>query len=181
MLETSPLLSNRYKRISSSNRPPSPSSSTTTNLTKSRRKSSITFLLALTAISAVVTYYYDTNLAPYEQVAKDGTTRFVPVNEDFLASVKLGSTVDEYGYRLSDEQRALARSMNVEKRVSYCYECCACAVLCVCVRVVCSYHVFIYYYDYANHTLPIQINTDHGNDQRCMARMHGPTYASRCM
>ena len=117
MLETSPLLSNRYKRITSSNRPPSPSSSTT-NLTKRRRKSSITFLLALTAISAVVTYYYDTNLAPYEQeVAKDGTTRFVPVNEDFLTSVKEGSTVDEYGYRLSDEQRALARSMNVEKRV----------------------------------------------------------------
>ena len=138
MLETSPLLSNRYKRISS-NRPPSPSSSTTTNLTKSRRKSSITFLLALTAISAVVTYYYDTNLAPYEQVAKDGTTRFVPVNEDFLTSVKLGSTVDEvYGYRLSDEQRALARSMNVEKRVSYIvYVLCLCRVVCVC-DVVCS-------------------------------------------
>ena len=130
MLETSPLLSNRYKRISSSNRPPSPSSSSNSGWgrdTKSRRKSSITFLLALTAISAVVTYYYDTNLAPYEQVAKDGTTRFA-VNEDFLTSVKLGSTVDEYGYRLSDEQRALARSMNVEKRVSYCIVCC---VLCV--------------------------------------------------
>jgi len=130
MLETSPLLSNRYKRISS-NRPPSPNSSTNSGWgrdTKSRRKSSITFLLALTAISAIVTYYYDTNLAPYEQVAKDGTTRFA-VNEDFLTSVKLGSTVDEvYGYRLSDEQRALARTMNVEKRVSYCVVCC---VLCV--------------------------------------------------
>ena len=148
MLETSPLLSNRYKRISSSNRPPSPSSSTTTNLTKSRRKSSITFLLALTAISAVVTYYYDTNLAPYEQVAKDGTTRFVPVNEDFLASVKLGSTVDEYGYRLSDEQRALARSMNVEKRVSYWYDVVlvpCCGEVCVsCIHIMCSY----IYYDY---------------------------------
>lgn len=131
MLETSPLLSNRYKRISSSNRPPSPNSSTNSGWgrdTKSRRKSSITFLLALTAISAVVTYYYDTNLAPYEQeVAKDGTTRFA-VNEDFLTSIKLGSTVDEYGYRLSDEQRALARSMNVEKRVSYCVVCLVCFV-----------------------------------------------------
>ena len=144
MLETSPLLSNRYKRISSSNRPPSPSSSTTTNLTKSRRKSSITFLLALTAISAVVTYYYDTNLAPYEQVAKDGSTRFA-VNEDFLTSVKLGSTVDEYGYRLSDEQRALARTMNVEKRVSYCMMLCVCrVVVCACrPMTMCSYHVFI--------------------------------------
>lgn len=146
MLETSPLLSNRYKRITSSNRPPSPSSSTTTNLTKSRRKSSITFLLALTAISAVVTYYYDTNLAPYEQVAKDGSTRFA-VNEDFLASVKLGSTVDEYGYRLSDEQRALARSMNVEKRVSLLYDvvlvpCCGVCVSCVHISCV---HI---YYDY---------------------------------
>ena len=113
MLETSPLLSNRYKRISSSsNRPPS---SSTTNLTKSRRKSSITFLLGLTAISAIVTYYYDSNLAPY--AATDSPHGF-SVNQDFLTSVKLGSTVDEYGYRLSDEQRALARSMNVEKRVS---------------------------------------------------------------
>ena len=112
MLETSPLLSNRYKRISSSsNRPPS---SSTTNLTKSRRKSSITFLLALTAISAVVTYYYDTNLAPYATDSPHGFS----VNQDFLTSVKEGSTVDEYGYRLSDEQRALARTMNVEKRVS---------------------------------------------------------------
>ena len=74
----------------------------------------------------MVTYYYDSNLAPY---ATDSSPHGFSVNQDFLASVKEGSTVDEvYGCRLSDEQRALARSMNVEKRVSYYVVCC---VLCV--------------------------------------------------
>ena len=134
MLETSPLLSNRYKRISSS-RPPSPS--TTVGGVINRRKSSITFLLALTAISAIVTYYYDSNLALPYSTLDDGSNGF-SVNQDFLTSVKEGSTVDEYGYRLSDEQRSLARSMNVEKRVSnVCVVCCR-------PMTMCSYHVISY-------------------------------------
>ena len=170
MLETSPLLSNRYKRISS--RPPSPSSTGVVN----RRKSSITFLLALTAISAIVTYYYDSNLAPYSTL-DDGSNMGFSVNQDFLTSVKEGSIVDEYGYRLSEEQRSLARSMNVEKRVS-CFIVYV-GVLCVsdCRHIMCSYK-------FLSNTQPLlspPTNIDHGNDQNSMARMHGPTYASRCM
>ena len=140
MLETSPLLSNRYKRITSLSGRPTPSSSSTNDCSNRRRKSSITFLLALTAISAIVTYYYDTNLAPY--AATDSPHGF-SVNEDFLTSVKQGSTVDAtYGYMISDEQRSLARQMNIEKRVSF-----TCNVVelllyvVVCRLTICSYHV----------------------------------------
>ena len=113
MLETSPLLSNRYKRVEggSSNG----NFINNKNGNNSRRRSSLRFLFFLTVISAIVTYFYDANLAPYNNTA-DGP---VQINQDILRATIAGSTVnEEYGYMLSDEQRALARSMNIEKRVS---------------------------------------------------------------
>ena len=113
MLETSPLLSNRYKRVEggSSNG----NSINNKNNNNSRRQSSLRFLFFLTVISAIVTYFYDANLAPYNSA--DGPP--VQINQDILRATIAGSTVnEENGYTLSDEQRALARSMNIEKRVS---------------------------------------------------------------
>lgn len=115
MLETSPLLSNRYKRVEggSSNG----NSINNKNNNNSRRQSSLRFLFFLTVISAIVTYFYDANLAPYNSADSP-----IQINQDILRATIAGSTVnEEYGYTLSDEQRALARSMNIEKRVSKLY------------------------------------------------------------
>ena len=71
----------------------------------------------LSVISAIVTYFYDANLAPYNTADSP-----IQINQDILRATIAGSTVnEENGYTLSDEQRALARSMNIEKRVSVYY------------------------------------------------------------
>jgi len=112
MLET-PLLSNRYKRVEGGS-----GNGNLINNKNSRRQSSLRFLFFLTVISAIVTYFYDANLAPYNSA--DGP--IVQINQDILRATIAGSTVnEENGYTLSDEQRALARSMNIEKRVSIYY------------------------------------------------------------
>ena len=129
MLETSPLLSNRYKRVEGGgNGNSSGNSINNKNNNNSRRQSSLRFLFFLTVISAIVTYFYDANLAPYNSADSP-----IQINQDILRATIAGSTVnEEYGYTLSDEQRALARSMNIEKRVSklYYYEYLLCVGLC---------------------------------------------------
>lgn len=107
MLET-PLLSNRYKRVEGGG------SGNSMQHNNSRRQSSLRFLFFLTVISAIVTYFYDANLAPYNSADSP-----IQIDQDILRATVAGSTVnEENGYILSDEQRALARSMNIEKRVS---------------------------------------------------------------
>ena len=110
MLET-PLLSNRYKRVEGGG---NGNSMQHNNNSNSRRQSSLRFLFFLTVISAIVTYFYDANLAPYNSADSP-----IQIDQDILRATVAGSTVnEENGYILSDEQRALARSMNIEKRVS---------------------------------------------------------------
>ena len=118
MLETSPLLGgSHYNRING----------TLNNNGRSgtRRKSSLQFLLFLTVLSAIVTYIYDENLSSYnnigeeeEQSSRVGSS----INPDALRAASVGSTVDAtYGYMISNEQRELAWTLNVEKRVSIVY------------------------------------------------------------
>lgn len=116
MLETSPLLSNRYKRVEGGSSNGNFINNKNSN-NNSRRQSSLRFLFFLTVISAIVTYFYDANLAPYNTADSP-----IQINQDILRATIAGSTVnEENGYTLSDEQRALARSMNIEKRVSIYY------------------------------------------------------------
>jgi len=116
MLETSPLLGGgRYNRING----------TLNNNGRSgtRRKSSLQFLLFLTVLSAIVTYIYDENLSSYSNINEEeqqSSSRVgSSINPDALRAASAGSTVDAtYGYMVSNEQRELARTLNVEKRVS---------------------------------------------------------------
>ena len=120
MLETSPLLGgSHYNRING----------TLNNNGRTRRKSSLQFLLFLTVLSAIVTYIYDENLSSYNNIGEEeqqSSSRVgSSINPDALRAASAGSTVDAtYGYMISNEQRELARTLNVEKRVSIClYSC----------------------------------------------------------
>lgn len=117
MLETSPLLGGgRYNRING----------TLNNTGRgTRRKSSLQFLLFLTVLSAIVTYIYDENLSSYSNINEEeqqSSRVGSSINPDALRAASAGSTVDAtYGYMISNEQRELARTLNVEKRVSIVY------------------------------------------------------------
>ena len=113
MLETSPLLGgSHYNRING----------TLNNNGRTRRKSSLQFLLFLTVLSAIVTYIYDENLSSYSNINEEeqqSSRVGSSINPDTLRAASAGSTVDAtYGYMISNEQRELARTLNVEKRVS---------------------------------------------------------------
>ena len=118
MLETSPLLggghrwnNNRFNRLSFNNN----NNNINGGGRKQRRQSSLKFLFFLTVLSAIVTYFYDDYLAPYNTVDDSQPI----IDQDRLRTASVGSVVDEtHGYILSDEQRKLARTMNMEKRVS---------------------------------------------------------------
>ena len=118
MLETSPLLGgSHYNRING----------TLNNNGRSgtRRKSSLQFLLFLTVLSAIVTYIYDENLSSYSNINEEeqqSSRVGSSINPDALRAASAGSKVDAtYGYMISNEQRELARTLNVEKRVSIVY------------------------------------------------------------
>ena len=113
MLETSPLLGgSHYNRING----------TLNNNGRTRRKSSLQFLLFLTVLSAIVTYIYDENLSSYSNINEEeqqSSRVGSSINPDTLRAASAGSTVDAtHGYMISNEQRELARTLNVEKRVS---------------------------------------------------------------
>ena len=123
MLETSPLLggghrwnNNRFNRLSFNNNSNNINGGGRNQ--QRRRQSSLKFLFFLTILSAIVTYFYDDYLAPYNTVDDSQPI----IDQDRLRTASVGSVVDEtHGYILSDEQRKLARTMNMEKRVSYCF------------------------------------------------------------
>ena len=120
MLETSPLLggghrwnNNRFNRLSFNNNSNNINGGGRNQ--QRRRQSSLKFLFFLTILSAIVTYFYDDYLAPYNTVDDSQPI----IDQDRLRTASVGSVVDEtHGYILSDEQRKLARTMNMEKRVS---------------------------------------------------------------
>ena len=173
MLETSPLLggghrwnNNRFNRLSFNN---SNNNNGGTGR-KQRRQSSLKFLFFLTILSAIVTYFYDDYLAPYNTVDDSQPI----IDQDRLRTASVGSVVDEsHGYILSDEQRKLARTMNMEKRVSYCFI----TLLCMSGCLYCSE---------ISHTLLHSITmtpllshkTDSTTSKGYMARMHPTAYAS---
>ena len=116
MLETSPLLGGGGHRWNNTrlNRLSFNSNNGGTGR-KQRRQSSLKFLFFLTVLSAIVTYFYDDYLAPYNTVDDSQPI----IDQDRLRTASVGSVVDEtHGYILSDAQRKLARTMNMEKRVS---------------------------------------------------------------
>ena len=123
MLETSPLLggghrwnNNRLNRLSFNNN--SNNNNGGGRNQQRRRQSSLKFLFFLTILSAIVTYFYDDYLAPYNTVDDSQPI----IDQDRLRTASVGSVVDEtHGYILSDDQRKLARTLNVEKRVSCCF------------------------------------------------------------
>ena len=124
MLETSPLLggghrwnNNRLNRLSFNN------NINGGGRNKQRRQSSLKFLFFLTILSAIVTYFYDENLSSYNNIEEQQSSRVgSSINPDTLRAASVGSVVDEtHGYILSNEQRELARTLNVEKRVSIVY------------------------------------------------------------
>ena len=116
-----------------------------------RRRTSISLLLFLTGLSAIVTIFYDANLSPYSSLieqpmmmSSSGRTSMRTTEGSSsmdngyaapamtMAGVGAGGsassgTVDVRGeYVPSQEQRSLARTMNMERKVS-CVSCsCSC-------------------------------------------------------
>ena len=116
-----------------------------------RRRTSISLLLFLTGLSAIVTIFYDANLSPYSSLieqpmmmSSSGRTSMRTTEGSSsmdngyaapamtMAGVGAGGsassgTVDVRGeYVPSQEQRSLARTMNMERKVS----CCSCSCSC---------------------------------------------------
>ena len=119
-----------------------------------RRRTSISLLLFLTGLSAIVTIFYDANLSPYSSLIEQPmmmssgssgrtsmrTTEGSSMDNGYaapamtMAGVGAGGsassssgTVDVRGeYVPSQEQRSLARTMNMERKVS----CCSCSCSC---------------------------------------------------
>jgi len=176
MLETSPLLggghrwnNNRLNRLSFNNNSKNNNGG---GGRKQRRQSSLKFLFFLTILSAIVTYFYDDYLAPYNTVDDSQPI----IDQDRLRTASVGSVVDEtQGYILSDDQRKLARTLNVEKRVSCCfinYIAFVCRDVITVLRDL-SHSTPLYHYDSST------INyTDSTTSKGYMARMHPTAYAS---
>ena len=126
----------------------------TLDANQQRRRTSISLLLFLTGLSAIVTIFYDANLSPYSSLIEQpmmssggsgsgsGRTSMRTTegssmdNNGYAAPTMAGvgvggsassGTVDFRGeYVPSQEQRALARTMNMERKVS-CVSCsCSC-------------------------------------------------------
>ena len=120
------------------------------NQQQQRRRTSISLLLFLTGLSAIVTIFYDANLSPYSSLIEqpmmssgsgsgrtsmrttEGSMDNGYAAPTMAAGVGAGGsassgTVDVRGeYVPSQEQRALARTMNMERKVS-CVSCsCSC-------------------------------------------------------
>ena len=116
-----------------------------------RRRTSISLLLFLTGLSAIVTIFYDANLSPYSSLieqpmmmSSSGRTSMRTTEGSSsmdngyaapaMTMVGVGAggsassgTVDVRGeYVPSQEQRSLARTMNMERKVS----CCSCSCSC---------------------------------------------------
>ena len=86
-----------------------------------RKRSSLGILLFLTILSAIVTYLYDAVLAPYN-MSEAGSSSISSLNSmatsnDIDYSRELPEE-DVGGYVPSLEQRSVARTMNLEQRVS---------------------------------------------------------------
>ena len=126
----------------------------TLDANQQRRRTSISLLLFLTGLSAIVTIFYDANLSPYSSLIEQpmmsssgsgsGRTSMrttegssMDNNNGYASPTMAGvgaggsassGTVDFRGeYVPSQEQRALARTMNMERKVS-CVRCsCSCS------------------------------------------------------
>ena len=87
-----------------------------------RKRSSLGILLFLTILSAIVTYLYDAVLAPYNMSEAGSPSSISSLNSmatsnDIDYSRELPEE-DVGGYVPSLEQRSVARTMNLEQRVS---------------------------------------------------------------
>ena len=114
----------------------------TLDANQQRRRTSISLLLFLTGLSAIVTIFYDANLSPYSSLIEQPTMSSGGSGRTSMRTTE-GSSMDNMGYAAptmagvgaggsassgtvdfrgeyvpSQEQRALARTMNMERKVS---------------------------------------------------------------
>ena len=113
------------------------------NQQQQRRRTSISLLLFLTGLSAIVTIFYDANLSPYSSLIEQPMMSSSSGSGRTSMRTTEGSSMDNIGYASptmagvgaggsassgtvdfrgeyvpSQEQRALARTMNMERKVS---------------------------------------------------------------
>ena len=118
-----PLLGGSGNRPTSIRSSDIPSNRESSGSAAARKRSSLGILLFLTILSAIVTYLYDAVLAPYNM--SEGSSSISSLNSratsnDIDYSRELPEEVVG-GYVPSLEQRSVARTMNLEQRVSTYY------------------------------------------------------------